>query len=195
MRLTCSDALPGRPRTADPGEKTSEGLRRRCVARRAHLRLAGRTLEPKGLPMKAGLRWWQGSDRRYLSEGSMDLLNRPGNPAEEVAQPTLIASSSTLQHLRTAARYTAGGTSPASVLGRTGPISTVAPFVHNGSTLGLEHLAARPPHSQTASQLHFAASSLRSVSLCEKALTGRRFQLCGERVNVAGARGEGSLRS
>jgi putative transposase len=35
---------------------------------------------------------WQVSDRRYLSEGSMALLNRPDNPAEEVAQPALIAS-------------------------------------------------------------------------------------------------------
>jgi putative transposase len=35
---------------------------------------------------------WQVSDRRYLSEGSMALLNRPQNPAEEVAQPALIAS-------------------------------------------------------------------------------------------------------
>jgi putative transposase len=34
---------------------------------------------------------WQVSDRRYLSEGSMALLNRP-TPAEEVAQPALIAS-------------------------------------------------------------------------------------------------------
>ena len=34
---------------------------------------------------------WQVSDRRYLSEGSMALLNRP-NPASEVAQPALIAS-------------------------------------------------------------------------------------------------------
>jgi putative transposase len=35
---------------------------------------------------------WQVSDRRYLSEGSMALLNRPENPAKEVAQPTPIAS-------------------------------------------------------------------------------------------------------
>jgi putative transposase len=34
---------------------------------------------------------WQVSDRRYLSEGSMALLNRP-NPTEEVAQPALMAS-------------------------------------------------------------------------------------------------------
>ena len=34
---------------------------------------------------------WQVSDRRYLSEGSMALLNRP-DPTEEVAQPALIAS-------------------------------------------------------------------------------------------------------
>ena len=34
---------------------------------------------------------WQVSDRRYLSEGSMAQLNRP-QPAEEVAQPALIAS-------------------------------------------------------------------------------------------------------
>ena len=34
---------------------------------------------------------WQVSDRRYLSEGSMALLNRPA-PTEEVAQPALVAS-------------------------------------------------------------------------------------------------------
>jgi putative transposase len=34
---------------------------------------------------------WQVSDRRYLSEGSMALLNRP-QPVEEVAQPALMAS-------------------------------------------------------------------------------------------------------
>ena len=34
---------------------------------------------------------WQVSDRRYLAEGSMALLTRP-DPAEEVAQPALIAS-------------------------------------------------------------------------------------------------------
>jgi transposase-like protein len=35
---------------------------------------------------------WQVSDRRYLSEGSMALLNPPADRAEEVAQPALIAS-------------------------------------------------------------------------------------------------------
>jgi putative transposase len=35
---------------------------------------------------------WQVSDRRYLSEGSMALLNRPTQPTKEVAQPALIAS-------------------------------------------------------------------------------------------------------
>ncbi|GAA5650130.1 IS256 family transposase IS1245 [Geodermatophilus obscurus DSM 43160] len=35
---------------------------------------------------------WQVPDRRYLSEGSMALLNRPDNSTEEVAQPALIAS-------------------------------------------------------------------------------------------------------
>jgi transposase-like protein len=35
---------------------------------------------------------WQVSDRRYLSEGSMALLNRPQTSAEEVAQPALMAS-------------------------------------------------------------------------------------------------------
>jgi transposase-like protein len=35
---------------------------------------------------------WQVSDRRYLSEGSMALLNRPATPTKEVAQPALIAS-------------------------------------------------------------------------------------------------------
>jgi hypothetical protein len=34
---------------------------------------------------------WQVSDRRYLSEGSMALLNRT-TPAKEVAQPASIAS-------------------------------------------------------------------------------------------------------
>jgi hypothetical protein len=34
---------------------------------------------------------WPVFDRRYLSEGSMALLNRPA-PAKEVAQPALIAS-------------------------------------------------------------------------------------------------------
>jgi putative transposase len=35
---------------------------------------------------------WQVSDRRYLSEGSMALLNRPKQPDKEVAQPALMAS-------------------------------------------------------------------------------------------------------
>jgi putative transposase len=35
---------------------------------------------------------WQVSDRRYLSEGSMALLNRPTSSDEEVAQPALMAS-------------------------------------------------------------------------------------------------------
>ena len=35
---------------------------------------------------------WQVSDRRYLSEGSMALLNQPTPSAKEVAQPALIAS-------------------------------------------------------------------------------------------------------
>jgi putative transposase len=35
---------------------------------------------------------WQVSDRRYLSEGSMALLNRPPQSTEEVAQPALMAS-------------------------------------------------------------------------------------------------------
>jgi putative transposase len=35
---------------------------------------------------------WQVSDRRYLSESSMALLNRPTHSAEEVAQPALMAS-------------------------------------------------------------------------------------------------------
>jgi putative transposase len=34
---------------------------------------------------------WQVSDRRYLCEGSMALLDRP-QPETEVAQPALIAS-------------------------------------------------------------------------------------------------------
>jgi putative transposase len=35
---------------------------------------------------------WQVTDRRYLSEGSMALLQAPPAPTEEVAQPALIAS-------------------------------------------------------------------------------------------------------
>ena len=35
---------------------------------------------------------WQVSGRRYLSEGSMALLNRPEQSNEEVAQPALMAS-------------------------------------------------------------------------------------------------------
>jgi hypothetical protein len=46
---------------------------------------------------------WQVCDRRYLSEGSMALLNRPD---EEVAQPAPIASWSNQQNLPTAASYT-----------------------------------------------------------------------------------------
>jgi transposase-like protein len=35
---------------------------------------------------------WQVSDRRHLSEGSMALLAQRSDPAEEVAQPALMAS-------------------------------------------------------------------------------------------------------
>ena len=35
----------------------------------------------------------QVSDRRYLSEGSMALLDRPTQSAEEVAQPALMIAS------------------------------------------------------------------------------------------------------
>jgi hypothetical protein len=35
---------------------------------------------------------WQVSDRRYLPEGSMAVLNRPTQSTKEVAQPALIAS-------------------------------------------------------------------------------------------------------
>jgi hypothetical protein len=55
------------------------------------------------------------SDRRYLSEGSLVLLNRPEKPTEEVARPALIASWSNPQNLLTAASYTTSGTSPTSV--------------------------------------------------------------------------------
>jgi hypothetical protein len=133
-------------------------------------------------------------DRRYLSEGSMALLNRPGNPADEVAQPSLTAAQSTLQHLRTAASYTTGGTSPALssvALGRHPQLRRLCTTDRRSAS---STQAARPPHSQIASRLPSAATSLRPVSRCEKALTSRRFQLCGERVNVAGERGEGSLR-
>jgi putative transposase len=42
---------------------------------------------------------WQLSDRRYLFEGSMALLTRPTQAAEEVAHPALMASSSQPQKL------------------------------------------------------------------------------------------------
>src|SRR3712207_7029442 len=51
---------------------------------------------------------WQVSDRRYLSEGSMALLDRPTQTAEEVAQPALMASQSNPQNILTAASYTTG---------------------------------------------------------------------------------------
>ena len=35
---------------------------------------------------------WQVSDRRYLSEGSMALLNQPTRSAEEVAPPALLTA-------------------------------------------------------------------------------------------------------
>src|SRR5215207_4335516 len=35
---------------------------------------------------------WQVSDRRYLSEGSMALLNQPPKSAEEVAPPALLTA-------------------------------------------------------------------------------------------------------
>jgi putative transposase len=35
---------------------------------------------------------WQVGDRRYLSEGSMALLNQPKQPAEEVAPPALLTA-------------------------------------------------------------------------------------------------------
>jgi hypothetical protein len=58
--------------------------RRRLPDPEALLRLAGAVL------IEAHDEW-QVSDRRYLPEGSMALLNRP-EPVEEVAQPALIAS-------------------------------------------------------------------------------------------------------
>ena len=48
----------------------------------AVLRLAGAVLVEE----------WRVSDRRYLSEGSMALLQRTESPTREVAQPALIAS-------------------------------------------------------------------------------------------------------
>jgi hypothetical protein len=35
---------------------------------------------------------WQVGDRRYLSEGSMALLNQPTQPTKEVAPPALLAA-------------------------------------------------------------------------------------------------------
>ena len=56
-------------------------------SREALLRLAGAVL------VEAHDKWHV-SDRCYLSEGPMALLNRLGNPTREVAQPALIASQS-----------------------------------------------------------------------------------------------------
>ena len=51
---------------------------------------------------------WQVSDRRYLSEGSMAVLNQP-DPTEEVAQPALMASWSNPQKTpQTGQSYTTG---------------------------------------------------------------------------------------
>jgi putative transposase len=71
--------------TAEQGDQAPHRRRRRLSQPAALLRLAGAVLVEAHDE-------WQVSDRRYLSEGSMALLNRPDDPAEEVAQPALIAS-------------------------------------------------------------------------------------------------------
>ena len=63
-----------------------------------HLPLAGDFPNPGALLRLAGAVLveahdeWQVSDRRYLSEGSMALLDRPDDQAEEAARPALTAS-------------------------------------------------------------------------------------------------------
>src|SRR3712207_1432078 len=82
--------------STNPLERLNKEIKRRTdVVGWGHLPLAGDFPNPAALLRLAGAVLveahdeWQVSDRRYLSEGSMALLNRPD---EEVAQPALTAS-------------------------------------------------------------------------------------------------------
>ena len=84
--------------STNPLERLNKEIKRRTdVVGWGHLPLAGDFPNPEALLRLAGAVLveahdeWQVSDRRYLSEGSMALLNRP-SPSKEVAQPALIAS-------------------------------------------------------------------------------------------------------
>jgi putative transposase len=84
--------------STNPLERLNKEIKRRTnVVGWGHLPLAGDFPNPEALLRLAGAVLveahdeWQVSDRRYLSEGSMALLNRPGSTGE-VAQPALIAS-------------------------------------------------------------------------------------------------------
>ena len=78
--------------STDPLERLNKEIKRRTDVvgvfpnAEALLRLAGAVLVEAHDE-------WQVSDRRYLAEGSMALLDRPQS-AEQVAQPVLMASSS-----------------------------------------------------------------------------------------------------
>ena len=69
---------------AEQGDQAPHRRRGRAPRPEALLRLAGAVLVEAHDE-------WQVSDRRYLAEGSMALLNRP-IPTKEVAQPALITS-------------------------------------------------------------------------------------------------------
>src|SRR3712207_9235845 len=99
---TCWPSPPSRSATGRrsgrpiPWSGLNKEIKRRTdVVGWGHLPLAGDFPNPAALLRLAGAVLveahdeWQVSDRRYLSEGSMALLNRPDG---EVAQPALIAS-------------------------------------------------------------------------------------------------------
>jgi hypothetical protein len=80
--------------STNPLERLNKEIKRRTdVVGWGHLPLAGDFPNPEALLRLAGAVLieahdeWQVSDRRYLSEGSMALLNRPKQSDEEVAQP------------------------------------------------------------------------------------------------------------